>query len=264
MPMNPRLLRPASAPPPFVPLDSDAAAYITAVEAADTQPLEQAVKIAINDFIIGCKSDGIWDAIKASCILAGARTLSGALVPLKGSAPTNNNFVSGDYNRETGLVGNGTNKYLDTNRLNNADPQSNAHLSLFLGEATAGANARMGAGGNSTGSMTVSFGTWKCRNRTPRDLTSRFGTASGFVGMARNSSASFVGRDVGVSVTHAIAAESASFVVDYLTHATMASTNSPTSYSVQRISFYSIGEYLELATLDARVTALIAAIGAAI
>jgi hypothetical protein len=80
-------------------------AYIAAVETADGQALEPAIRTAYDQFIRGCKADGIWDAIKASCILSGARSLSGALVPLKGSAPTNNNFVSGDYVRTTGLVG---------------------------------------------------------------------------------------------------------------------------------------------------------------
>jgi len=61
--------------------DPDAQAYITAVETADGQALETAVRTAINNFVVGCKADGIWNAIKASCILAGARTLAGALVP---------------------------------------------------------------------------------------------------------------------------------------------------------------------------------------
>jgi hypothetical protein len=72
--------------------DSNALTYINAVEAADGQALELNVKLVINDFVVGCKADGIWDAIKASCILAGARTLPGALVPLVGSAPTDFNF----------------------------------------------------------------------------------------------------------------------------------------------------------------------------
>ncbi len=85
--------------------DADAIAYVAAVEAADGQALEFGVGKAINDFVVGCKLDGTWSAIKASCILAGARTLNGALVPLAGTAPTNNNFVSGDYNRKTGVGG---------------------------------------------------------------------------------------------------------------------------------------------------------------
>ena len=86
--------------------DADAGAYIKSVEVADAQQLELAVAQAINQFVLGCKADGIWSAIKASCILMGARTLTGALTPLVGSAPTNFNFVSGDYARKTGLKGN--------------------------------------------------------------------------------------------------------------------------------------------------------------
>ena len=63
--------------PNWSPADADAAAYITAVETADGQALENGVKVAIDNFVLGCKQDGIWTAIKASCILAGARTLAG-------------------------------------------------------------------------------------------------------------------------------------------------------------------------------------------
>jgi hypothetical protein len=80
-----------------LPDDADAVAYIAAVEAADGQALEAATRMAINSFVKGCKADGIWTAIKASCILAGARTRLGALTPLAGTAPTNFNFVDGDY-----------------------------------------------------------------------------------------------------------------------------------------------------------------------
>jgi hypothetical protein len=97
--------------------DPDAKAYLDAVETADTQALEAAVRKVVDDFVKGLKADGIWSVIKAACILAGARTLTGALTPLVGSAPTNisGNFVSGDYNRETGLVGNASNKVINTN-----------------------------------------------------------------------------------------------------------------------------------------------------
>lgn len=73
--------------------DPDALAYIEAVELADGQPLESEVFNSIQRFFKGCKSDGIWDAIKSSCLLMGARTLAGALVPLKGTAPTPVNFT---------------------------------------------------------------------------------------------------------------------------------------------------------------------------
>lgn len=92
--------------------DPDALAYIAGVEAADGQTLEPAVSSALGTFIVGLKVDGWYGAITNACILCGARTLAGALIPLKGGAPTNNNFVSGDYNRKTGLLGNAATKSL--------------------------------------------------------------------------------------------------------------------------------------------------------
>jgi hypothetical protein len=75
-------------------------------------------------------------AIKASCILAGARTLAGALVPLAGAAPTNvGPFVSGDYNRKTGLVGDGSTKYLNSNRARLAFYSIGESLDLALLDA---------------------------------------------------------------------------------------------------------------------------------
>ena len=101
----------------YVAEDPDAAAYLDAVGVADGQSLEPATRIAVNTFVEGCKSDGIWDAVKACCIMAGARTLNGALVPLVGPAPDNFNFVGigTDYDRAAGLLGNATTKYLESN-----------------------------------------------------------------------------------------------------------------------------------------------------
>lgn len=105
-------------------IDIDADNYIKRVEAADQQGLELECKLAINNFVLGLKQDGLWNSIQHMCIISGARTLSGALIPLKGTAPTSTRFISSDYNRRTGLKSNGnsngalpsfTNKFLDTN-----------------------------------------------------------------------------------------------------------------------------------------------------
>ena len=142
----------------FISNDADVDAYLNAVEAADGQELEAGVITAVETFVLGCKSDGIWSAIIASCLLAGARTLSGALVPLVvAAAPTNFNFVSADYDRESGLLGNGTNKYLNSNRLDNADPQNSQHFSVYA--TTAISDGRTyGCAGVSPGTNIKTFG----------------------------------------------------------------------------------------------------------
>jgi hypothetical protein len=105
--------------------DPDASSYITRVIAADTangnsSGLEFDYKKAINNFVIGLKTDGIWSAINSCCILAGARTYQGCLIPLKGPNPTNYNFTSAYYNRKNGLSGGGTTatRYIDSNTTN--------------------------------------------------------------------------------------------------------------------------------------------------
>jgi len=249
--------------------DPDAQSYIPAVEAADGQALEVGVKDAINDFVVGCKADGIWAAIKAACIMAGARTLAGALVPLVGTAPTNYNFVAGDYNRETGLLGDGSTKYLDSNRANNADPQNSAHRSVY---ASTGASAAGGQFYGSDGVTTVggdnlynNVGSLSGTNRGTGSgvaftIPSQAGT-SGFKGVSRSLSTGFTARTGGSDT--AVTATSSTPTSGNI--AVFARTpSSPAFHSDARLAFYSIGEALDLALLDARVTALVNAIDAAI
>lgn len=244
--------------------DPDAITYLAAVETADGQALESGVRLAVNAFIKGCKADGIWPAIKASCILAGARTLSGALVPLVGTAPTNNNFVSGDYNRKTGLVGDGSSKYLNTNRNNNADPQNNQHLSAFL--STFGSGALIGSRNSSTpfGASQVNYAS------NTLFLASRLTATQGQVtdtvltnklyGVSRSQSGNFALRYNGASAT--VSDVSASPNADSINIFSRGGVLD--NYGSHRLAFYSIGESLDLALLDSRVTTLINALAAAI
>jgi hypothetical protein len=245
--------------------DVDALAYIAAVEGpfGDNQTLETGVRTAINDFVVGCKNDGIWSAIKASCILAGARTLSGALVPLAGTAPTNNNFVSGDYNRKTGLVGDGSTKYLNSNYAFPTDLQNNCHLAGFM-SAVDTVGAAVGAYGDAfgNGSLISSRGA-----RLYQDAASTFipsdTTTTGFRGVSRSSASSYLYSRAGSNETANIASSAVTHEAQGV-FARRRNTGSYDAFTDARLAFYSIGESLDIALLDARVTALITAFGAAI
>lgn len=243
--------------------DPDAAAYITAVEIADGQPLEVGVRVAIHSFVKGCKADGIWPAIKASCILAGARTLAGALVPLVGTAPTNFNFVEGDYNRKTGLAGDGSTKYLDSNRNNNADPQNNQHCSVYMSTAPTSGVSLIGASTTATGATNVLLTASRSRNATAV-IYPAIATAPSFVGISRGSSSSYTQRSN--STTTSVTQSSETPVsVNFLLYARLNIVTATVDvFSNPRLAFYSIGESLDLALLDTRVTALINAFAAAI
>ena len=254
---------PPTAPFPNYGGDADANAYMSAVEAVDGQPLELATRLAITDFVVGCKADGIWTAIKASCILSGARTLAGALIPLVGTAPTNFNFASGDYNRKTGLVGDGSTKYLNSNRNNNADPQNSNHNAAFVSIASPisshtimGANDSSGtpAGGN------VIIQSGFSRNRSSTSTTVSIPSqTTGLFGMARSLSSSYAVRANGQAFTANVPSNGL-----FSANIEIFRRQFFPNYFEGRIAFYSIGESLDLALLDARVTDLINALSAAI
>jgi hypothetical protein len=245
--------------------DADATAYISAIETADGQSLEPAVKTAINNFVAGCKSDGIWSAIKASCILAGARTLSGALVPLVGAAPTSINFVSGDYNRKTGLVGNTTTKYLNSNRAADAEPQNNASLAIWVSTPATATNLYYLGALRTTPTPTVvsaiatnvglglrSSGNVNAGNRT----------GTGLAGVSRTASNSYNWRWAGATGTSTSASTGTYngniFVYGINTNGAISNRSNG------RLAFYSIGESLTLAFLNARVSTLMTELAAAI
>ena len=235
--------------------DPEAVSYVAAVEAADGQELEFGVARAIDDFVVGCKQDEIWDAIKACCILAGARTLDGALVPLVGAAPTNNNFVSGDYDRETGLVGDGSTKYLDSTYAYPVSLQNNCHSSgWFSATGTGGvavaAYGDVGAKGSYLSPFAARLYQEAFTTFIPSDTTT-----TGFRGISRSSSASFIYRRANTNET----ANIASFPVTHQSLGMFArrrNTGVYDGYSSARLAFYSIGESLDLEKLDNRVTRL--------
>jgi hypothetical protein len=244
--------------------DPDAEAYIAAVEAADEAEspgvgaLETATKVAIHSFVKGCKNDGIWPAIKASCILAGARTLAGALVPLVGTAPTNVGgfIVAGDYNRKTGIRGGTGGKILNSNRNNNADPQNSNHNAIYATVVNSN-SPFMGTEVDAVGANAMFSGGTRNRNAGSVALLSA-SSSNSFTGTSRSNAASYVQRYNGVNNTVTQASE-----IPQNTNLTIFGYTLATPI-LSRLAFYSIGESLNLALLDARVTDLINAFAAAI
>lgn len=249
--------------------DTDAQTYITAVEAADGEALEAGVKDAINAFVVGCKDDEIWDAIKASCILAGARTLDGALVPLKGTAPTNINFVSGDYSRTAGLTGNGTTKAINTNRLENADPQNNFSMGVWVTGVPTFNTSRGFISGewNAAGSESALLSDaseriqTRCRNASSH-LQSAGATNPGFKGISRSTSTGYTLRcdnsDIAITSTSSAASTGSIHLFCRLSFST------PQLLSNARIAYYWIGEALNQSLLESRFSTLLSAIGPAL
>jgi hypothetical protein len=273
-PMDNRLLRPRASGL-FLPSDADARAYVLAVNSADGQPLEKPVVEAIDAFVVGCKADSIWAAIQSSCILIGARTLSGALTPLKGGAPTNvnNNFVSGDYNRKTGLIGNESTKYLDSNRNSNA--QDDIHKAVYVAElgGTAGSTLQRAVIGvtvsGNTGQTSIygrrSDDLFIPRFRSATANTTAGGMVPGFVGASRNNSANFqvITPTLGSASNNSRPSDTPPNDNTFVFAEHLSGTGAQ-AHTGHRLAFYSIGTSIDLDLFRTRVNTLYAAIGAAI
>lgn len=250
-------------------LDRMTAADVTA---GDSSGLELAVTDAFNTRLQDMVSDGILGVssgvlsqaaslIKAGCFMMGARTLSGSLVPIAADmpAPTNFNFVTGDYNRRLGLPGNVSTKYLNINRTASEDPQNNNHLAI-RGSSFPSAFSYY------AGTENIHFG-WNASAIFSRNNST--GTGSGtavsggnFIGTTRSSGSAFTTRSAGVSTTANIVSTTPSTRQLFVFGANLpAGLSGPTG---ARLSFYSSGRALDLAILDARITALSNAIQAAI
>ena len=249
--------------------DADALRYIRAVEAADKARLELGVRLAVNAFVVGLKAGGIWQAIKASCILIGAKTLSGILVPLTGAAPTNFNFVSGDYVRRTGLIGNASTKYLSTNRLPLDDALNSYHMAAWISSAVSGGNVLyMGNSSSAAGATNLidagSQHNTRNRSSTTVAITGATIPYSGLFGSTRSANNLYTARIRSRDSLSATASE------------TPAVLNTPTYVFARsgggaaenlcdaRLAWYSVGSSLPLATLELRIQKLVADIQLAV
>lgn len=244
-------------------MDADAAAYIAAVESADMATLPNYIKNAVDSFVIGCKTDNNWTSLKSSCLFVGPATLNGALVPLTGTGPTNNNFSNGDHDQQTGLKGNGSTAYLNSNRKENDDPQNSKHLSVYVTEAMTTLTGGLIGGLNTSplvGSQIYSdssTGFFRCNSSSTYSLAS-YRTQTGFIGISRSSSSQFSYRLAGSTSTVSNTSAAGYSVDIHVFRRNWTTTN----HTDARLAFYSIGESVDLALLDSRLSTYIAAIAA--
>lgn len=246
------------------PWDADAANYIYRVEAADGQELEQATRKAINAFVIGCKTDNIWNAITECMVIAGARSFAGAFVPLKGNGATNINFQSSDYNRKTGLKGNGSSKYLNTGKTNDQFPIHSRHMYGYLTEPNT-------VGSQIIGTRQVTAGAWYVQTLKPNNVIrwAALASSAGYTSQVALNSTNNIG-GFGVARTPLSETTSNAVIFSPGTFSTISNTAvTPTNNALWmfrddataspadfRLSFYSMGEAVNLQLLNARTTTL--------
>lgn len=261
--------------------DADAQTYLRAVEAADEQALEQGVQQAVNQFVIGCKADGIWDPAVQLLLFCGARTLAGATIPLKGATPINQGFLSGNYDRKLGLGdASNTSKYVNTNvPVNVLGSTSHALFAYGNLSTSTGDRELLGRFDGSTSASVLILSEWQ--TGTPIGRAFRSGTfvsnqypvststspVSCLIGSRTSSTsaslyfdASSVNNSTNLSLTVGSSAPIYAFGIN--------SSGSPGGFNrsiIQAMGIFSVGlTATEAASLRSRTSTLMSAISAAI
>lgn len=257
-------------------LDSDAENYIQRVETADGEALETGVKQAINQLFLDLKSVSApvsgtnWNSVASGTLLlmVGPRTLAGILEPLypDETLPTNTNFVSGDYNRKTGLLG-GTGKRIDFRDMSSGGPTINDHAQAVwitsLGTAvTNRAFITSGPTAGTTGmvkSATAASFLFRSANSGSSNNTTVSESTVGFCGLSRSNSANFLTRIAGTTANPTVA--SSSFHPE---QCRLFQRTDGTQQFTGRMAFACFTTAIDLEAMETHLTAYINAVNAAL
>lgn len=118
--------------------DADAQAFFTAASITDSTQ-----KNAVNQLVLDLKSYNIWTKMKAIYPIVGG-TASSHAVNLKTPGTYNLTFATGMTHSSTGMTGNGTTGYANTNLIPSSvyGVSNNGHLSYYSRTDSNGANER--------------------------------------------------------------------------------------------------------------------------
>lgn len=237
--------------------DEDAFDYLTTIEEIDGENLEDEVKDIVINFILGCKLDGIWDDLENVGIIAGARTLNASLFPLKGGSVTNNNFVSGDYDRKTGLKSDGSTKYIDLNIKPSKFEQNNVHAGIYTNSPEINPFSMFFGGGyNFFIANDFTNNTLFNLNQSSSSLKNERVNPGTFVGMNRSSN-----NQISYRVNNSTnTASSISIPPDNTNNINLFSFLNGLLIANTRIGFYSFGKSTNLEKLDIRSSLLMSQI----
>lgn len=175
--------------------DSDAIAYLAKLEAVEGS-LENSVAKAFEELILGHKEDGDWDKINLILPMIATKTVLGSLVTIKGNNVIPYNVTSSNYNRRKGILGNGTNLYIDLNYPSNTDPQDNFFRSAYVSENLAQnitAGIVLASGFSTNGTQIYVYNTLN-RSRAKGSAASSYSneaSKAGFYGINRNNATNY-------------------------------------------------------------------------
>ena len=245
--------------------DADAQALFDARAGVSDEPTA-AYKQAISDYVTALKAvSGLWAGITQLVVIAGATTVAGARLSIKGNNLTNSNFVDADINTKTGSLGNGTNKHWATGYTLSGRQNSHHAYAYYSSLPTtfSPAAALFGSGGSAAG-MNCTFASassvvYRSSNATSSSLTP--GGVGGY-GVNRTSSANYQRLNAGTTSTVTLTSGSPN-TSDILVQARTGSTNIVETRANGRMLVWAFGDGITtLADYNTPTSNLITALNA--
>jgi len=228
--------------------DSDAQAMFDARAAVGDEP-PTAYKQAISDWIITMKAvSGWWSSAIQVWTCAGATTVNGARIAIKGNNMIARYLVDADIFAKTGTQGNAVNKAWDTQY--SAAPagtgQNNFHTYAYFSSVGSGSNILYGSGNTITGTWNQrQSGSTRCFGSSSDSNTSPVG--AGGYGMNRSTSGSYER-----IVANTIGSVSRNSLEPYNGRHTLLAGNYSNAHSNARILVYVMGA--SISTLAAYIS----------
>lgn len=216
---------------------------------------------AIDRSIVSLKAGGHWEGLGTALLFVGG-AYENCTVPIKRGMPLPEsfNFTAGDWRRAEGLQGDGAAKYVDLKYNNNADPQNDQSMGVWVSWPATTNSLLMGVGGSSTTGAThivsvVSSDQVAFRNRSSTSAAVDLSAPSqvNFIAMSRSSSGEFVSDSAGVNNAHSVASQSP-YAVNIDTYR---NNHGSPLYTDARLAIVFAGRSDDLAALRAIFTALI-------
>jgi len=255
--------------------DPLATTWLNTVESADGQVYgNTAAADALNQFVLDIKATYSMSLFHQILVLAGPRTPAGCCINLTGGTNgVNKDFVGigTDLVRQTGLLGDGTSKRINSQLPHSTSPQNSISAGSRITEShTAGIRAFLGAGGG-TGVATHITGT----TGTPGDIRTQCQASSsvlagianttytGFAGINRTVGTEYNRRFNSATVTETV--NSAVPTADELQYFCRGSNAVPERFSNSRqaVVFFGLGLTAGLAPLETAIQTYMNAIAAA-
>ena len=231
-------------PPSGVTYDPDVQAWIDE-RAAESDPVDTPYAIAVNNYVLALKAiSGHWDTITQFVVSAGATTINGGCIALKGPNLTPVNMDNSNVTLKGGIGGNGTDEYLDTTFVQSDFSRDNIHAyGYFTDAGNAAIETLWGSRSTNTGAFvmrrTATTYVLRCHSGTADTVSTT--PAAGELGMSRSASGSYTRLILGSSATITRASDAPSGRKLYLLASSGNTVDTPESFSAGRMLVWAIG-----------------------